>query len=114
MAPDVTEYSMRSMLLALTLGSTLVASSAAIGAQSMTATTMPSGAPIGHLQPRAQQFAPDSTAEQAQQEEMSNFDAQQHKLDEELDKHLRAKVTSSLEDGLKGNDGRAHFEEILK
>jgi hypothetical protein len=88
MAPDVTECSMRSILLALTLGSTLVASSAAIGAQSMTATTMLGGAPIGHLQPRAQQFAPDSTAEQAQQEEMSNFDAQQHRLDEELDKHL--------------------------
>jgi hypothetical protein len=49
---------------------------------------MPGGAPIGHLQPRAPQFAPESTAEQAQQGEMSNFDAEQQKLDEQLDKHL--------------------------
>jgi hypothetical protein len=82
------EYSMRSVFLALTLGSTLLASNAAVGAQSMTATTMPVGAPIGHLQPRAHPFAPGSTAEQAEQEDMSNFDAQQQKLDEELDKHL--------------------------
>jgi hypothetical protein len=46
------------------------------------------GAPIGHLQPRARQLAPESTAEQAQQGEMSNFDAEQQKLDEQLDKHL--------------------------
>jgi hypothetical protein len=45
-------------------------------------------APIGHLQLRAQQFAPRSASEQAEQEAMSNFDAQQQKLDEELDKHL--------------------------
>jgi hypothetical protein len=79
---------MRSILLALTLGGTLVASSTAIGAQSMTATTMPGGAPIGHLQPRAQPLALGSTAEQAEHEQMSNFDAQQQKLDEELDKRL--------------------------
>ena len=54
----------------------------------MAATTVPGGAPIGHLQPRAQQLTPGSTAEQAEQEKMSNFDAQQQKLDEELDKHL--------------------------
>jgi hypothetical protein len=52
------------------------------------AATMPGGAPIGHLQPRAWQFAPESTAEQAQQGAMSNFDAEQQKLDEQLDKHL--------------------------
>jgi hypothetical protein len=49
---------------------------------------VPGSAPIGHLQPRAQQFAPRSASEQAEQEAMSNFDAQQQKLDEELDKHL--------------------------
>jgi hypothetical protein len=52
------------------------------------AATMPGGAPIGHLQPRVPQFAPEPTAEQAQQGEMSNFDAEQQKLDEQLDKHL--------------------------
>jgi hypothetical protein len=45
-------------------------------------------APIGHLQPRAQQFAPRSAAEQAEQGKMSDFDAEQQKEDEELDKHL--------------------------
>jgi hypothetical protein len=94
MAPDVAlnlvESSMRSIFLALILGCTLVVSNAAVGAQSIVnaPTTVPGGAPIGHLQPRAQQFAPRSAAEQAEQEEMSNFDAQQQKLDDELDKRL--------------------------
>jgi len=79
---------MRSILLALTLGSTLVGSSAAIGAQSMTGTTMPVGAPIGHLQPRAQQFSPRSPTDQTEQQQMSIFDAQQQKLDDQLDKRL--------------------------
>jgi hypothetical protein len=81
---------MRSIFLALTLGCTLVVFNAAVGAQSMVdaQTTVPGGAPIGHLQPRAQEFAPRSAAEQAEQQEMSSFDAQQQKLDEELDKHL--------------------------
>jgi hypothetical protein len=94
MAPDVAlnlvESSMRSIFLALILGCTLVVSNAAVGAQSIVnaPTTVPGGAPIGHLQPRAQQFAPRSAAEQAEQEEMSNFDVQQQKLDDELDKRL--------------------------
>jgi hypothetical protein len=45
-------------------------------------------APIGHLQPRAQQFSPRSPAEQTEQQRMSTFDAEQQKLDEELDKRL--------------------------
>ena len=87
---NLVEYFMRSIFLALTLGCTLVVSNTAAGAESMVdgPTTVPGGAPIGHLQPRAQQFAPSPAAEQAEQEEMSNFDAQQQKLDEELDKHL--------------------------
>jgi hypothetical protein len=94
MVPDIAvnlaEYSMRLSFLALTLGCTLVVSNTAAGAQSMVdgPTTVPGGAPIGHLQPRAQQFAPSPAAEQAEQEKMSNFDAQQQKLDEELDKQL--------------------------
>jgi hypothetical protein len=82
------EHSMRSIFLVLTLGSTLLACSVAADAQSMAATTVPGGAPIDHLQPRAQQFVPGSTAEQTEQQQMSNFDAQQQKLDEELDKRL--------------------------
>jgi hypothetical protein len=48
------------------------------------ATTGPQ-APIGHLQPRAQPFSP---AEQAEQQQMSAYDAEQQKLDEQLDKRL--------------------------
>jgi hypothetical protein len=45
-------------------------------------------APIGHAQPRASDFSPSSTAEQAVQDQLSAFDAQQKKLDELLDKKL--------------------------
>jgi hypothetical protein len=45
-------------------------------------------APIGHLQPRAPHFAPRSGAEQIEQDQMSTFDAEQHKLDLELDRSL--------------------------
>jgi hypothetical protein len=46
------------------------------------------GAPIGHLQPRAQQFSPSAPAEQTEQQQISAYDARQQKLDEELDKRL--------------------------
>ena len=58
------------------------ASAAPIGQP--TASTPP--APIGHLQPRARPFSPDSGAEQVEQERMSTFNAEQHKLDMELDR----------------------------
>jgi hypothetical protein len=45
-------------------------------------------APIGHLQPRAPHFTPRSGAEQVEQDQMSTFDAEQHKLDVELDRSL--------------------------
>ncbi|MBR1125257.1 hypothetical protein JQ628_27305 [Bradyrhizobium lablabi] len=45
-------------------------------------------APIGHLQPRAPTFTPNAGAEQEEQDKMTNFDAEQHKLDMELDKSL--------------------------
>jgi hypothetical protein len=50
--------------------------------------TVYGGAPIGHLQPRARQFTPQAPAEQAEQQQMSTFDARQHREDEELDKRL--------------------------
>jgi hypothetical protein len=82
---------MRSALLAIALASTIATwGGGAVVAQSITgsATGLPNNAPIGHLQPRAQQFSPRSAAEQAEQQKMSAFDAQQQKLDEELDKSL--------------------------
>jgi hypothetical protein len=51
------------------------------------ATTVPQ-APIGHLQPRGQPVSPSAPAEQAEQQQMSAYDAEQQKLDEELDKQL--------------------------
>jgi hypothetical protein len=51
------------------------------------ATAVPQ-APIGHLQPRASRLSSGSAAEQIEQEQMSTFDAEQHKLDEQLDRSL--------------------------
>ena len=45
-------------------------------------------APIGHLQPRVRQFSPGSVPEKTEQQSMSAFDAEQRKLDEQLDKSL--------------------------
>jgi hypothetical protein len=81
---------MRSTLLVIALGSAIAASgNGTVVAQTIagSATGVPI-APIGHLQPRAQQFSPQSAAEQAEQQRMSAFDAEQQKLDEELDKSL--------------------------
>jgi hypothetical protein len=78
---------MRSTFLMIVLSSALVvASSAAVTAQPIPSTVLP--APVGHFQPRAQQFSPRSAAEQAEQQNMSAFDAVQQKLDQQLDKTL--------------------------
>ena len=50
--------------------------------------TVYGNAPIGHLQPRAQQFSPSSPANRAEQQQLSTYDARQQKLDEQLDKEL--------------------------
>jgi hypothetical protein len=78
------------LLVALALGTALVVSGdAAVFAQSIAgASTGVPTAPIGHLQPRAQQFSSRSAAEQAEQQKMSQFDAEQKKLDGELDKKM--------------------------
>jgi len=81
---------MRSQLLAIpVIGSVLVFGGAAVNAEppAGSSTAVP-GAPIGHLQPRAQQFSPSSPREQTVQEQMSVYDAEQKRLDEQLDKQL--------------------------
>jgi hypothetical protein len=50
-------------------------------------TTVPQ-APIGHLQPRAHQISPGAPAEEIEQQRLSTFDAEQQKLDQQLDKSL--------------------------
>jgi len=82
---------MRSTLIIIALGSTiLVWGSAAVIAQPISdpATTVFGNAPVGHLQPRAQPFSPQSSADQDEQRKMSKFDEEQQRLDEELDKKL--------------------------
>ena len=50
-------------------------------------TTVPT-APIGHLQPRAQDFSQNSPSSEAEQERLARSDAIQQQLDEALDKKL--------------------------
>jgi hypothetical protein len=78
------------LIIVILLGTLAVSGSAAVNAQQISdpVTAVPVGAPIGHLQPRAPQFSSRSPAEQVEQQQMSIFDAQQQKLDEELDKKL--------------------------
>ncbi len=81
---------MRSLLAISVIGSVLVFGNAAVNAAPLAGSTptVPGNAPIGHLQPRAQQFSPHSPAEQTVQQQMSTYDAEQQKLDEKLDKQL--------------------------
>jgi hypothetical protein len=77
---------MRKTLLIVTiLGGALVW--AAVG-NAEPGLTVYGNAPIGHLQPRAQQFSPSAPANQAEQQQLSTYDAQQQKLDERLDRQL--------------------------
>jgi hypothetical protein len=82
---------MRKILpLTAILGAALVFGNVAGHAVPLTGSdgTVYGSAPIGHLQPRAQQLTPQSPAEQAEQQQMSTFDARQRKEDAELDKKL--------------------------
>lgn len=82
---------MRSTVLAIALlGSALVLGNTAGNTDPLpgaAVSTVPQ-APIGHLQPRAQPFSPHSPLEQNEQQQLSTFDAQQKKLDRDLDKSL--------------------------
>jgi hypothetical protein len=83
-------YPMRKILpMMAILGGVLVLGNVAGHAAPITGSdTVYGSAPIGHLQPRARQFTPQSPAEQAEQQQMSTLDIQQRKEDEELDKRL--------------------------
>jgi hypothetical protein len=80
---------MRSLFPASLIVAAAIASSSVIasGNQSTEVPNSPP-APIGHAQPRAEYFSPRSRANQAEQDRLSTFDAQQQKLDEMLDKRL--------------------------
>jgi hypothetical protein len=77
----------RSLLPArLFLAGTLIASGGVADAAQLGPHILP--APVGHAQPRAQDFAPGSEANDAEQNRLSTFDPEQHKLDEMLDNKL--------------------------
>ena len=76
------------MVIAATLGSVLVLGGAADMRPAGSPNTAYGNAPIGHLQPHRQQFSPASAADQVEQEKMLKFDAEQRKLDEDLDRKL--------------------------
>jgi len=80
----------KTFIMTVILGGALVLGNVVGNAAPVTGSgnTVYGAAPIGHLQPRVQQFNPQSPAEQAEQQQMSTFDAQQQKEDEELDKLL--------------------------
>jgi hypothetical protein len=78
---------MRSLLpAALIVAAILIPGGVAANAAQLGPHVLP--APVGHFQPRAQDFTPDSGANQVEQNRLSAFDAEQKKLDEQLDKKL--------------------------
>jgi hypothetical protein len=80
---------MYSRLLATTMiAAGVFASVDATAAQSGQPSASIPQAPIGHLQPRAPHFSSRSGAEQVEQDQMSAFDAEQNKRDQELDRKL--------------------------
>jgi hypothetical protein len=77
-------------IIASVIGATLICWSCVTLADPLpdTGQTVFGDAPIGHLQPRAPKFLPDSAAEQTEQKHESDFDAEERKQDKEFDKKL--------------------------
>jgi hypothetical protein len=80
---------MRSLIPGMLIVAGIIVSSSVIASaeQPMGAANLPP-APIGHAQPRAEDFSPGSPASQAEQDRLSTFDTEQQKLDAMLDKKL--------------------------
>ena len=72
------------------LASVLISNSvtAEAGQRAGSASSPAAGAPIVHVQPRADDFSPNSSANKVEQKRLSTFDAKQEKLDDALDKSL--------------------------
>jgi hypothetical protein len=85
---------MRKLLVMLTFASAIVSSNAFLSSSALAqdaGTVIPPTvppAPVGHAQPTARSFTPNSTADEIEQHRLSAFDAQQRQLDEMLDKKL--------------------------
>ena len=78
---------MNKFLVIMVFASGIVASNAMAQDAGIIPLTVPP-APVGHAQPTARSFTINSTADAIEQQRLSAFDAEQHKLDEMLDKKL--------------------------
>jgi uncharacterized protein YdeI (BOF family) len=78
---------MHKFLIALIFASAITSSNAMAQDAGLIPPTVPP-APVGHAQPTARNFTLNSAADESEQRRLSAFDAEQHKLDEMLDKKL--------------------------
>jgi hypothetical protein len=78
---------MHKFLVILVFASAIASSSAMAQDAGIIPPTVPP-APVGHAQPTARSFTLNPSADQIEQRRLSAFDAEQHKLDEMLDKKL--------------------------
>jgi hypothetical protein len=78
---------MHKFLIALIFASAITSSNAMAQDAGIIPPTVPP-APVGHAQPTARSFRLNSAADESEQRRLSAFDAEQHKLDEMLDKKL--------------------------
>ena len=78
---------MRKLLVILTLTSAIVSTDALAQDAGIIPPTVPP-APVGHAQPTARSSTLNSVADESEQRRLSAFEAEQHKLDEMLDKQL--------------------------
>jgi hypothetical protein len=78
---------MNNLLATLIFASAIVSSDAMTRGAGIIPPTVPP-APVGHAQPTARSFTLNSAAAESERRRLSAFDAEQHKLDEMLDKKL--------------------------
>jgi hypothetical protein len=72
----------------LIVASAVISSGGVASADQLTAAPNVMPAPIGHAQPHANGFAPDSAGDKAEQDRLSAADAEQRKQDQMLDEQL--------------------------
>jgi uncharacterized protein YdeI (BOF family) len=78
---------MHKFLVSLIFASAISSSNAMAQDAGLIPPTVPP-APVGHAQPTARSLTLNSAADESEQRRLSAFDAEQHKLDEMLDKKL--------------------------
>jgi hypothetical protein len=79
---------MRAVLLATPILASILISNGPIAQAEPLAESASGGAPVVHVQSRAEDYYPHSPASEAEQSRLSEFDAGQEKLDDALDRKL--------------------------